>query len=205
MHKFHHEMLPTSFKGLFGKTAEVHCHNTRYATNQNYFMQQVSTNAGKKNSHRGATLWENVDQQFKDKSHNAFSNQYQSFLLLQYGWLSEKLYYCIHLVKFSIKMLSLHLSYVYAYFWHTFRIVRMVCNMALGILWQATEVFPWSLSQACFTVLRNGVFVYTFGNHWDVHCAGALRLDNRKVFRCPGCKVSLVLFFVLWISMTLHC
>jgi len=48
MHKFHHEMLPTSFKDLFQKTAEVHCHNTRYATNQNYFIQQVSTNAGKK-------------------------------------------------------------------------------------------------------------------------------------------------------------
>ena len=47
MHKFHHEMLPT-FKDLFQKTAEVHCHNTRYATNQNYFIQQVSTNAGKK-------------------------------------------------------------------------------------------------------------------------------------------------------------
>jgi len=28
-----------------------------------------------------------------------------------------------------------------------------------------------------------------------LHCAGALRLDNRKVFRCPGCKVSLVFFF----------
>jgi len=26
-------------------------------------------------------------------------------------------------------------------------------------------------------------------------CAGALRLDNRKVFRCPGRKVSLVVFF----------
>ena len=41
-------MLPTSFKDLFQKTAEVHCHNTRYATNQNYFIQQVSTNACKK-------------------------------------------------------------------------------------------------------------------------------------------------------------
>jgi len=29
------------------------------------------------------------------------------------------------------------------------------------------------------------------------HCAGALQLDNRKVFQCPGCKVSLVFFFVL--------
>jgi len=48
IHKFHHEMLPTSFSDLFQKTAEFHCHNTRYATNQNYFIQQVSTNAGKK-------------------------------------------------------------------------------------------------------------------------------------------------------------
>jgi len=30
------------------------------------------------------------------------------------------------------------------------------------------------------------------------HCAGALRLDNRKVFRCPGCKISLVLFFLFY-------
>jgi len=41
MNKFHHEMLPTDF---FQKTAEIHRHNTRYATNQNYFIQQVSTN-----------------------------------------------------------------------------------------------------------------------------------------------------------------
>jgi len=28
------------------------------------------------------------------------------------------------------------------------------------------------------------------------HCAGALRLDNRKVFLCPGRKVSLVVFIL---------
>jgi len=85
MHKFHHEILPTSFKDLFQKTAETHCHNTRYATNQNYCIQRVSTNAGKKTiSHRGATLWANVEQQFKDISHNTFCNQNRSFLLLQY-------------------------------------------------------------------------------------------------------------------------
>jgi len=28
------------------------------------------------------------------------------------------------------------------------------------------------------------------------HCAGALRLNNRKVFWCPGCKVSLVFCFM---------
>jgi len=30
------------------------------------------------------------------------------------------------------------------------------------------------------------------------HCDGALRLYNRKVFRCPGCKVSLVFFFLFY-------
>jgi len=47
MHEFHHSLLPTSFKNLFPKTADVHCHNTKYATNPSYFIQ-VWTNAGKK-------------------------------------------------------------------------------------------------------------------------------------------------------------
>ena len=69
-------------------------------------------NAGKKIiSQRGTTLSVNVEQQFKDKSHNAFSKQCRSFLLLQYEWMSAKLYYWIHLVKLLIKILSLHLSY----------------------------------------------------------------------------------------------
>ena len=79
MHKFHHEMFPTSFKDLLQKTAEVHCRNARYATNQNYFMQQVPTNAGKKTiSNGGATHWANVDQQIKDKSHGVRSKQTRS-------------------------------------------------------------------------------------------------------------------------------
>jgi len=41
MHKFHHELLPISFRDLFQKTADIHCHNTRYATNENCFIQQV--------------------------------------------------------------------------------------------------------------------------------------------------------------------
>jgi len=91
MHKFHHYLLPTSFKDLFQKKADVHRHNTRYATNQNYFIQQVSTNAVKKTlSHWGATLWANVGQQLKDKSQNAFSKQYRSFLFLQYYWMAGK-------------------------------------------------------------------------------------------------------------------
>jgi len=61
-------MLPTSLKDLFKKTFDVHCHNTRYATKQNYFIQQISPNAGKKTiAHRGATLRANLQQHFKDQ------------------------------------------------------------------------------------------------------------------------------------------
>ena len=74
-------MLPTAIKDLLQKTAHVQCQNTRYATNQNYFIQQVSINAGKRTI---THLWAKADQHFKDKSHNVFSKQYRSFLLLQY-------------------------------------------------------------------------------------------------------------------------
>ena len=66
-------MLPTSFKDLFEKTADGHCHNTRYPTNQNQFIQ-VSTRAGEKTiSDLGATFWANAEQHFKDKSSNVFN------------------------------------------------------------------------------------------------------------------------------------
>ena len=58
----------------------------------------------------------------------------------------------------------------------------------------ATEILPWSLPQVCFTVLRNCLRLYFWPIAEMLRCAGALRLDNRKVFRCPGCKVSLVFF-----------
>jgi len=52
---------------------------------KNILCKFQQTLAKKTISHRGAILWANVDQQFKDLSHKAFSNQYPSFLLLQYG------------------------------------------------------------------------------------------------------------------------
>jgi len=48
-----------------------------------------------------------------------------------------------------------------------------------------------SLFYAIVSLLTLLAMIETF------HCVGALRLDNRKVLRCPGCKVSLFLFFVV--------
>ena len=75
------EFCQRHLKDLFQKTADVHSHNTRFATNQNYFVQ-VST---KTISHRGATFWANIEQHFKDGSHNVFSKQCGAFLLSQHA------------------------------------------------------------------------------------------------------------------------
>jgi len=68
--------------------------------------------------------------------------------------------------------------------------------VALGILWEATELFPWSLSQMCFTVVYN-VSLFPLVAITDMcHCAGTIPLENRNVFRCPGCKVLLCFVFL---------
>jgi len=78
MHKFHHEMLPTSFKELFLKTTDdiVIIQDMQPTNDYLYKFQQTL----KKNiSHREATIWADVELQFKDKSHNVFSKQYRLF------------------------------------------------------------------------------------------------------------------------------
>jgi len=73
----------------------------------------------------------------------------------------------------------------------------MVCNMALGFCGRQLKYFhdpylrPVSLFYAIVSLFTLLAITEMF------HCAGALRLDNSKVFRCSGCKITLVLFFVL--------
>ena len=67
----------------------------------------------------------------------------------------------------------------------------------------ATEILAWSGLLRCFTQLSSFTLLAVTEMF---RCAGALRLDNLKVFRCPGRNVSLVFFFFfLWISATLDC
>jgi len=49
MHKFYREMLPAPLNDLLTAESDVHCHITRYATNQNYVIQ-VSKYACSKSS-----------------------------------------------------------------------------------------------------------------------------------------------------------
>jgi len=48
MHKFHDELLPSIYNGLFQRSSDLHNSNARYASNQNYFIPSVHGNIGKK-------------------------------------------------------------------------------------------------------------------------------------------------------------
>jgi len=48
MHKLHHRALPKIFDNFFKNISNIHSYKTRFADNQNYFMQSACTNSGKK-------------------------------------------------------------------------------------------------------------------------------------------------------------
>jgi len=48
MHKLHRSPLPKIVDNFFKNISNIHSYKTRFADNQNYFMQKVSTNSGKK-------------------------------------------------------------------------------------------------------------------------------------------------------------
>jgi len=41
MLKFHDGLLPSIYNGLFQRSSDLHNYNTRYASNQNYFIPSV--------------------------------------------------------------------------------------------------------------------------------------------------------------------
>jgi len=49
MYKFHNNTLPQSYNSFFQKIIETHCHFTRSAVNQNYFVPRVGFSLGKRN------------------------------------------------------------------------------------------------------------------------------------------------------------
>jgi len=57
MHTFHNGLLPSVYNGLFQRSSDLHNYNTRYASNQNYFIPSVHRNIGKNLiSYKGAVI-----------------------------------------------------------------------------------------------------------------------------------------------------
>jgi len=67
MDTFHDGLLYSIYNNLFQRSSDVHNYNTRYASNQNYFIPSVHTNIGKKLiSHKGPVIWREVNEENKN-------------------------------------------------------------------------------------------------------------------------------------------
>jgi len=66
MYTFHNNTLPQSNNSFFQKITETHCHFTRSAANQNYFVPRVGSSLGKRNlTYQGAVTWSSIPQELK--------------------------------------------------------------------------------------------------------------------------------------------
>jgi len=82
MHKLHHGALLKMYDNYFQNVSSVHSYKTRFPDNENYFIQRVSTNFGKKGiSFRRAALWKEIEQSLKTLLCVTFCRQHKDHLL----------------------------------------------------------------------------------------------------------------------------
>jgi len=66
MHRFHDGLMPRIYS-LFQRSSDVHNYNTRYSSNQNYFISGVHSNVGKKLiSYKAPVVWREVNAKYKN-------------------------------------------------------------------------------------------------------------------------------------------
>jgi len=82
MHKLRHGALPKIFDNFFKNISNFHSYKTRFADNQNCFMQRVCKNSGEKSiSYRGAALWKEIEQSMKFLPYVTFCRHYKDRFL----------------------------------------------------------------------------------------------------------------------------
>jgi len=86
MYKIHNNTLPQSYHSFFQNNTGTHCHFTRSAANQNYFVPSVGSSLGKRNlTYQGAVAWSSIPQEFENFSYGRFSKDYKKFLIALYN------------------------------------------------------------------------------------------------------------------------
>jgi len=69
MYKFHNNTLPQSYNSFFQKITETHCHFTRSAASQTYFVPRVGSSLRKRNlAYQGAVVWSSIPHNLKNLS-----------------------------------------------------------------------------------------------------------------------------------------
>ena len=86
MHDYHFNNLSPSFKDFFSHVSHVHDHNTRAASRNTYYIDQIRTNYGWFNSLKfhGPKAWNSIDDKFKTLRKSAFKKEIAESLICTY-------------------------------------------------------------------------------------------------------------------------
>ena len=73
IHKYHKNLLPTTFETFFVRVNEVHDHNTKLSSKIYYLIPRIRINNGKFNIRfQGVRVWNSIDENLKSLSPLAF-------------------------------------------------------------------------------------------------------------------------------------
>ena len=85
MHDCHFNNLSPSFKDFFSHVSHVHDHNTRAASRNTYYIDQIRTNDGWLNlKFQGPKAWNSIDDLFKTLRKSALKKEIAESLICTY-------------------------------------------------------------------------------------------------------------------------
>ena len=85
MHKYHNNLLPTTFETLFVRVNEVHDYNTRLSSKISYSIPKIRTSYGKFNIRfQGVRVWNSIDENLKSLSPLAFKKKLKIYFIDEY-------------------------------------------------------------------------------------------------------------------------
>ena len=86
MFQYYHNLLPKAFNNSFSSISSKHNYNARLASKSTYYIDHVSTNYCKFNSHfSGSFIWNNLDEDLKSLSLNSFKQTMTKQFLTTYA------------------------------------------------------------------------------------------------------------------------
>ena len=81
-HRWHSKALPNIFENYFQYATYIHSHNTRYASNKNFYKPRTRTNIGKQSvSSIVVDLWQDLPTSLKNLNTFTFPGKVKEFLL----------------------------------------------------------------------------------------------------------------------------
>ena len=85
MHDYHFNNLSPSFKGFFSQVSFVHDHNTRTASRNTYYIDQIRTNYGRFSLRfQGPKAWNSIEDKFKTRKKSSFKKEIAESLIRTY-------------------------------------------------------------------------------------------------------------------------